>query len=63
VTGASPQFPREDDKRELLLRAMSEALRKRLSLLYLDLIMKPVPEDLKVLLLKLDFSERSNKPH
>jgi hypothetical protein len=63
VTGASQQFPRQDDKRELLLRAMSEALRKRLSLLYLDLIMKPVPEDLKDLLLKLDFSERSNKPH
>jgi hypothetical protein len=63
VTAGTPKIYRHDGKRELLLRSMSEALRKRLSLLYLDLIMKPVPDDLKDLLIKLDFSERSNKSH
>lgn len=63
MTAASPKIYRRDGKRELLLQSMSEALRKRLSLLYLDLIIKPVPDDLKDLLIKLDFSERSNKSH
>ena len=50
-------------KRALLRRSMSEALGKRFSLLYLDLIMKPAPEDLKGLLIKLDFADRPNKTH
>ncbi|MFO1102893.1 MAG: hypothetical protein U1E20_08325 [Methylocystis sp.] len=48
-------------KKTLLRRSLSAALGKRLSLLYLDLIMKPVPEDLKDLLLKLDFDDRPKK--
>jgi len=61
VTAASRKIFRQDRKRELLLRSMSDALRKRISLLYLDLIIKPTPSDLKDLLAKLDFSERSSK--
>ncbi len=61
MTAASPKFALRQGKRALLRRSLSEALGKRFSLLYLDLIMKPVPEDLKGLLIKLDFADRPNK--
>lgn len=61
MTAASPKLDRRQGKRALLRRSMSEALEKRFSLLYLDLIMKPAPEDLKGLLIKLDFADRPNK--
>jgi hypothetical protein len=48
-------------KKTLLRRSLSAALGRRLSLLYLDLTMKPVPEDVKHLLLKLDFEVRPRK--
>ncbi len=63
MTIASPKIDSKQDKKSLLRRALSEALGKRLSLLYLDLIMKPVPEDLKDLLAKLDFAARPGKAH
>jgi hypothetical protein len=61
MTAASPKLALRQGKRALLRRSISEALGKRFSLLYLDLIMKPVPEDLKGLLIKLDFADRPNK--
>ena len=63
MTAASPKLDRRQGKRALLQRSMSEALGKRFSLLYLDLIMRPVPEDLKGLLIKLHFTDRPNKMH
>jgi hypothetical protein len=60
MTAAPPKFELRRSKRALR-RSMSEALGKRFSLLYLDLIMKPVPDDLKGLLIKLDFTVRPNK--
>lgn len=63
MTAAPPKFELKRGKRALLRRSMSEALGKRFSLLYLDLIMKPVPDDLKGLLVKLDFTDRPNKMH
>lgn len=63
MTIASPKIDFRQGKKAMLLRSMSEALGKRFSLLYLDLIMKPVPEDLKDLLVKLDFTDRSSKTH
>ena len=61
MTAASSKLALRQGKRALLRRSISEALGKRFSLLYLDLIMKPVPEDLKGLLIKLDFADRPNK--
>lgn len=61
MNAASPKIALRQGKRALLRRSLSEALGKRFSLLYLDLIMKPVPEDLKGLLIKLDFADRPNK--
>jgi hypothetical protein len=63
MTAASPKLDRRQGKRALLRRSMSEALAKRFSLLYLDLIMKPAPENLKGLLIKLDFTDRPDKMH
>ena len=63
MTALSPKLDVRRGKRALLRRSMSEALGKRFSLLYLDLIIKPVPEDLKGLLIKLDFADRPNKMH
>jgi hypothetical protein len=63
MTALSPKLDLRRGKRALLRRSMSEALGKRFSLLYLDLIIKPVPEDLKGLLIKLDFADRPNKMH
>lgn len=63
MTAASPRLTLRQGKRALLRRSMSEALAKRLSLLYLDLIMNPAPEDLKGLLIKLHFTDRPNKMH
>ncbi|HEY8125769.1 MAG TPA: hypothetical protein VIF88_10150 [Methylocystis sp.] len=63
MTVASAKLDRRQGKRAVLRRSMSEALVKRFSLLYLDLIMKPVPEDLKGLLIKLDFTNRPNQTH
>ncbi len=57
MTVVSPKVDSRYVKRTRLRRSMSEALSKRFSLWYLDLIMRPVPEDLKSLLLKLDFTE------
>lgn len=61
MTSALPKIDPMGGKKALLRRALSEALEKRLSLLCLDLIMRPVPEDLKGLLVKLDFTDRSGK--
>ena len=61
MTAASSKLALRQGKRALLRRSISEALGKRFSLLYLDLIMRPVPEDLKGLLIKLDFADRPNK--
>jgi hypothetical protein len=61
MTSASPKIDSIQDRKALLRRSLSEALGKRFSLLYLDLIMKPVPEDLKGLLVKLDFTDRPGK--
>lgn len=63
MTIASSKIGLRQGKKALLLRSMSEALGKRFSLLYLDLILKPVPEDIKDLLVKLDFTDRSSKAH
>ncbi|RNJ48886.1 hypothetical protein D1O30_03915 [Methylocystis hirsuta] len=63
MIAASPKLDSRQAKRALLRRSMSEALGKRFSLLYLDLIIKPAPEDLKGLLIKLDFADRPNKTH
>ncbi|TLG72182.1 hypothetical protein [Methylocystis sp. B8] len=63
MTIASPKIGSRQGKKALLLRSMSEALGKRFSLLYLDLILKPAPEDIKGLLVKLDFTDRSSKAH
>lgn len=57
MTVATPKLEPRRVKRTRFRPAMSEALSKRLSLWYLDLIMRPVPEDLKSLLLKLDFTD------
>jgi hypothetical protein len=61
MTAASSRLALRQGKRALLRRSISEALGKRFSLIYLDLIMRPVPEDLKGLLIKLDFADRPNK--
>ena len=61
MTAASSKLALRQGKRALLRRSISEALGKRFSLLYLDLIMRPTPEDLKGLLIKLDFADRPNK--
>ncbi len=61
MTAASAKLALRQSKRALLRRSISEALGKRFSLLYLDLIMRPVPEDLKGLLTKLDFADRPKK--
>ncbi|CCJ08048.1 Hypothetical protein BN69_2597 [Methylocystis sp. SC2] len=61
MTAAPPKFEHRRGKRALLRRSMSEALGKRFSLLYLDLIMKPAPQGLKDLLVKLDVANRPNK--
>lgn len=61
MTVASPKIDSIPDKKALLRRSLSEALGKRFSLLYLDLIMKPAPEDIKDLLIKLDFADRPGK--
>jgi len=57
MTVVSPKVDSRYVKRTKLRRSMSEALNKRFALWYLDLIMRPVPEDLKSLLLKLDFTD------
>ncbi len=61
MNAASPKIALRQGKRALLRRSLSEALGKRFSLLYLDLIMRPVPEDLKGPLIKLDFADRPKK--
>ncbi|PWB92236.1 hypothetical protein C5688_00890 [Methylocystis sp. MitZ-2018] len=61
MTATSSKLALRQGKRALLRRSISEALGKRFSLLYLDLIMRPVPEDLKGLLIKLDFADRPKK--
>jgi len=61
MTAASAKLALRQSKRALLRRSISEALGKRFSLLYLELIMRPVPEDLKGLLTKLDFADRPKK--
>ncbi len=61
MTAASSKLALRQGKRALLRRSISEALGRRFSLLYLDLIMRPAPEDLKDLLIKLDFGDRPKK--
>ncbi len=61
MTIASPISDSKKGKKALLRRSLSEALGKRFSLLYLDLIMKPAPDELKDLLIKLDFTDRPRK--
>lgn len=48
-------------KKALLRRSLSDALGKRYSLLYVDLITKPAPDDIKNLLVKLDVAECPTK--
>jgi len=61
MTIASPKIDSKKGKKALLRRSLSEALGRRFSLLYLDLIMKPAPEDIKDLLVKLDVADRPGK--
>ncbi|WP_292530955.1 hypothetical protein [Methylocystis sp.] len=61
MTIASPGTGSQEGKKALLRRSLREALEKRFSLLYLDLILKPAPEDLKDLLAKLDGADRYGK--
>ncbi len=61
MTFASPISDSKKGKQALLRRSLSEALGRRFSLLYLDLIMKPAPDELKDLLIKLDFTDRPRK--
>lgn len=63
MTSVSPKIDTIHGKKAALRRSLSEAFGKRFSLLYLDLIMKPVPEDLKDLLVKLDFTASPGKTH
>ncbi|MBM3563391.1 MAG: hypothetical protein FJX15_04340 [Alphaproteobacteria bacterium] len=55
---ASPKIDSKPGKKALLRRSLSEALEKRISLVYLDLIVRPAPDNLKELLIKLDFADR-----
>ncbi len=61
MTIASPISDSKKGKKTLLRRSLSEALGKRFSLLYFDLIMKPAPDELKDLLMKLDFADHPRK--
>jgi hypothetical protein len=63
MTLASPRTGSKQGKKDLLRRSLREALKKRFSLLYLDLILKPPPDDLKHLIVKLDVADRHGKPH
>lgn len=63
MTLASPGTGSEHSKKERLRLSLREALEKRFSLLYLDLILKPPPDDLKDLIVKLDVADRHGKPH
>jgi hypothetical protein len=61
MTVASPKIDPRKGKKALLRRSMSAEPGKRFSLLYLDLIMKPVSEDLKNLLVKFGFHRSFEK--
>jgi len=46
MTSASPKIDSIRGKKTVLRRSLRKALAQRFSLLYLDLIMTPAPEDL-----------------